>query len=756
MISGNSYFINDTKLKRIVLWLFLIFLNTITFAQQPRLSLSLNGTWDFEQTPTAFPPSKFTRKIPVPGLINMARPKVDQYDYLFSPVFPDGARERPSNWPREPRYNWYKRTIFIPEDRQGKKAVLTLLKSQYVTQVYVNGVDLGTSISCNTPIDVNVTPALKYGKENEIMIKLGDHDWLPSAVPGGLDDERATFMSGIWDDVQLSFTGDFRVNRILILPSLKNKKVTVKFKVWNFSKDRTGYGVAVYDSINATIILREKKSGKEVAETNIPLKIRGDIISPYETTLSFEDPHAWSPDDPFLYTAEIRLFKSDTISDKLVKQFGMRDFERRGKYFYLNGKKIMLRGANIGLHRFFCDPELEALPWDSAWVKKLLIDIPKKLNWNMIRNTIGLLPDFWYDLADEQGLMFQNEWSYWQSHGWDEEARKEYTDWVWSDGSHPGIVIWDALNEYKDDFIGNTLIPELKKLDPTRPWDNGFMEQKDLTGEDEIDEPHIYNQFAWRDDYDSFTDKNPVGIGQLDFWTETPQNIANAAAAQIVNEYGWLWLWRNGMPSYLGYKFYNYYLGNFKNAHANSELQAYELQWETELFRVHRQVAGVLAFDYLSGNYGITGDWFIGHIKDLTPGPTLKWFKHCFAPSAVFIDLADQRYRKDVKPYKPGEEIVFNLTGVNDHSFTVSGHINLYLLNSDGHKASSQTYTIQIPHYLTSLLPVKLKLPEKKGGYLLVCAYTPDGSKEPVISRRYIKVGELNSYNFYELDPGNL
>ena len=80
-------------------------------------------------------------------------------------------------------------------------------------------------------------------------------------------------------------------------------------------------------------------------------------------------------------------------------------------------------------------------------------------------------PDFWYDLADEYGLLFQNEWLYWQHHGWDDQIRKEYTDWVWADGSHPSIAIWDALNENQHPYIGNVLIPELKKLDPTRVWE---------------------------------------------------------------------------------------------------------------------------------------------------------------------------------------------------------------------------------------------------------------------------------------------
>ena len=732
--------------------------NSLSISQETRFKIDLNGTWDFDQTQTAFPPKKYTRKIPVPGLINLAEPKVDQYNLLFSPVRENGAIPELERILSESRYNWYRRSVFITKEQEGKNAVLTILKSQYVTQVYVNGIDMGNSISCSTPIDLVVTRALLFGQENEIVIRVGDHQWLPAAVPGGIDAERATYMPGIWDNVELTFTGRYSVHRLLVLPSLKQEKVTVKLMIRSFSRVQTGWGIALMDSINANIVLKEKKTGKEVGTASLPIKIRGDIISPFEVEIILKSSHAWTPDDPFLYIAEVSLVDSGKVTDNLSKQFGMRDFERRGKYFYLNGKKIMLRGTNIGLHRFFCDPQCGALAWDRQWVNKLLIEIPKKLHWNMIRNTIGLLPQFWYDIADEEGLMFQNEWSYWQAHGWDDETRKEYTDWVWSDGSHPSIVIWDAMNEFIDQYIGNILIPELKQLDPTRPWDNGFMEAKDLKVEDEIDEPHIYNHFLWQDDFEKFTDKNPVRIVEMNFWTESPQEIANLSAAQIVNEYGWIWLWRNGMPSYLSPKFYNYYLGSFKNAHDNRELQAYDLQWETELFRVHREVAGLLCFDYLSGNYGITGDWFIDDIKDLKPSPTLLWFQHCFAPAAVFIDLGDQRYTKHLKPHQPGTSLVFNLIGVNDNSETVKGKINLYLLDSKGQIVSSQTDSITIPPYLTCLLPKSFQLPTEKGGYLLVSEFTPSNveNDKPVISMRYLKLGECESYNFYELKHDDL
>ena len=89
-------------------------------------------------------------------------------------------------------------------------------------------------------------------------------------------------------------------------------------------------------------------------------------------------------------------------------------------------------------------------------MKKLMVDLPKSIDWNAMRICVGIVPDFWYDLCDEYGIVLQNEWLYWQNHGWDEQVRKEYTNWVWSDGNHPSIVIWDAINENWDSYIGST------------------------------------------------------------------------------------------------------------------------------------------------------------------------------------------------------------------------------------------------------------------------------------------------------------
>jgi hypothetical protein len=698
-----------------------------------------------------------TRTCPVPGLIHLASPRVDAYDAFFprSPKV-EFRQEHDLTLRRyEPMYSWYRRTVFVHDSLLGNQAVLTLLKSQFMTAVFVNGMEAGGSMACYTPIDLPVTQFLKYGAENEILVRVGERIWLPPAAAGSTDKEKVTYLPGIWDDVTLSFTGDVRIHRLLVLPSLKGKKATAKLLVRSFYPSQIFYGAPMWDTCRVQVTVREKRTGRLVASGFADAAVKRDALTPVSVEVSMPGAHPWAPDDPFLYATEATLSEKTGESDRDTAMFGMRDFSIRGRFFELNGERLQLRGTNITLHRFFEDPECADLPWNRAWVKRLLADIPKALHWNAMRMCVGIAPRFWYDVADSSGLLFQNEWLYWQNHGWDEEIRSEYTDWVWADGNHPCIAVWDAINENWDPFIGNVLIPDLKRLDPTRVWDAGYMTSEHMAL-DEMDEPHPYMAPGWRADLKEHLDANPHPLGDLHYWPRSLSGMLTSRAVQLVNEYGWVWLWRNGLPSHLTVPNYSYYLGDFSNASANREFQAYWLQCETEWLRTERSLAGVLAFCYLTNNYGFTGDWFLDPIKDLRPGPTLDWFRHAFSPAAVFIDLEDGRYNRHVPPYTPGSDLVFNLVGVNDHGRPEKGKAVLRIFDAGGKAVLNRAVDIAVPEYGKSYNPVSVKLPKKSGGYLIAAEYRSGSAPkaEPVVSRRFVKVGNKTDYAFYELKPG--
>jgi hypothetical protein len=739
---------------------FCVFFMVLSFAssaQDPRINIDLNGEWDFEQTSNAFPPGEFTLKCPVPGLIHLARPRIEDYKVFFNR--PERTISDQShnllNMDYEPKYSWYRKKIEIPKELETKEAVITIKKAQYVTQVYVNGKDVGQSMACYTPVEFNITDALLFGEENEILIRVGDRAWLPSQAAGSTDTEKIHYLPGIWDDVNLTFTDRLRIHRALILPSLEKKEVTYKLQIRSFYPPQMEYGDPMYDSCRVQVAVVDPETGKVLNMHSLRANAKRDNLSYVEGKIPLTDFIPWTPDQPKLYEARVTIVQDGKISDQAEYRFGIRDFTRRGKYFYLNGKKTYLRGTNITLQRFFEDPDCDNLVWDREWVKKLLVDIPKRLNWNAMRICVGIVPDFWYDIADENGIMFQNEWFYWQNHGWDEQVRKEYTDWVWSDGNHPSIVIWDAINENWDPFIGNELIPELKILDPTRIWDAGYMTSDEMIL-DEMDEPHPYRA-GWNvmvaDDIDKYFKENPYYLGDLDDWPDRFQQHLDASAAQLVNEYGWIWLWRDGRPAKLTKRLYEYIIGEDATPEERRAMQAYWLQLETEWLRTERSFAGVLSFCYLTNNYGYTGDWFINDISDLEEAPALQWFRHCFAPCAIFIDLPDQRYMFSGKSYLPGDQLAFNLVGVNDLEGEMNGTIVLELLDINGDAVLIYSQDVQLEGYGKTYFPVTIQLPETEGGYLLRSIFEQEVGV-PVISRRYLRIGKnVSIRDFYEIEP---
>src|SRR6266487_3323328 len=108
----------------IVCCLFLV-VKSHSFAASPRIVLNLNGDWDFEQTTTAFMPSSFTRKIPVPGLIHLAVPRIEEYDKFFKRPDKVNAKMEHNVYDIDytPKYSWYRKKIVVSKDVKDLEAV---------------------------------------------------------------------------------------------------------------------------------------------------------------------------------------------------------------------------------------------------------------------------------------------------------------------------------------------------------------------------------------------------------------------------------------------------------------------------------------------------------------------------------------------------------------------------------------------------------------------------------------------------------
>ena len=458
-------------------------------AHAQRVTTPLNGLWDIADSvlPDAQPTS-YAHQVPVPGLAHSAIPPfkdVDEFQSreLLSNLMQQGRYsksdyEKLGNVPgishQERNYFWYHRTFHAPAPHFV--ALLKISKAQFGITAFLNGQKLGEHHPCFTAAYFDASKAIHWNGENELTIRIGAHPGvLPPNVSAGTDFEKNRWTPGIYDDVSLMAFDGPGITSVQAAPKIDSSEVLVQTELHNFSTK------------TATTVLQQNigewKSGHAVAisaATTVTLAPGETRL--FQQTVSIPGQHLWSPEDPFLYRLE-----THTSADSAITRFGMRDFhfDTVTQRAYLNGKPYFLRGSNITLHRFFEDPDSGTLPWDESWLHKLLVEIPKHMHWNSFRFCIGPVPDRWLEIADEAGLLIQNEYMVWIGHpDWaglyreklnPDELTLEFKEWMRDNWNHPSVAIWDANNESWSPEFGNQIIPAVRDLDLShRPWENSY------------------------------------------------------------------------------------------------------------------------------------------------------------------------------------------------------------------------------------------------------------------------------------------
>jgi hypothetical protein len=153
-------------------------------------------------------------------------------------------------------------------------------------------------------------------------------------------------------------------------------------------------------------------------------------------------PRAWSAETPDLYWVEVRLKSGGKVVHRYRQRFGFRTFEvRDGDGFYLNGRRVVLKGANR--HSFWPDTG-RCL---SAAVHRLDIRAMKEMNMNAVRMSHYPPDAEFLDGCDELGLYVLDELGGWHWAYDTEVGRKLVEEMVTRDVNHPSILFWDNGNE---------------------------------------------------------------------------------------------------------------------------------------------------------------------------------------------------------------------------------------------------------------------------------------------------------------------
>jgi hypothetical protein len=731
-----------------------------------RHTQSLDGTWRIADSVSATElPAEFPAYVPVPGLANQAIPHFKNVDAFISR---ENLANRiraglaPAEWltnfwkgkvEQDRNYFWYRTTFAAPAQRA--MALLKINKAQFGTAVWLNGRKLGSPreiasagtptveasvisrgeySSCFTASYFKLNDAILWNGENTLVIRIGAHPAvLPDNYPTGSDFEKIKWTPGIYDSVSVIYCDNPVIETIQVAPRIASSEVVVQTKVKNHGA--TPATAALSHTIRAW------KTGRKAGE-GVPefVSLQPGEEKVFTQTIKIPNAHLWSPEDPFLYVVD-----SSTGGDSVKTRFGMREFRFSAatKRAYLNGKVYYLRGSNITLHRFFEDPLCQDLPWNEAWVRKLLGELPKKMHWNYFRFCIGPVPDRWLEICDEEGLLIQNEFFVWtggpgwyqgysRTHDADEMIR-QYKDWMRDNWNHPSVAVWDANNETKDDLFGQKIIPAVRPLDlSNRPWENSYNKP---AGRNDPVEHHPYLMQSGHRGKLNFSMTN---LETMDSKPK-PGQLPSDTNPPIINEYGWLWLNRDGSPTVLTENVYAQLMGTNVTARERLDLYAFLLGAKTEFWRAHRQYAGIIHFVYLTCSY--PGVYTADHFADVTSlslDPAFAdYVGEAFKPLGVYINFFQPTL-------KAGTTREFTVMLVNDEPRKQKVKLALTLETKSGKVLAGAYQSVNLAELGAQTNKLSLTIPGVPGDCVLKAVARADGkpAKAPTVSRRWVTVVE--------------
>ena len=418
---------------------------TLTAAAAVRDTISINCGWQFHRGDVKNI-SELKSTQGGDDVVNLP------HDFLIGQdwVAPD-ASERPDNSdagsnvrsrlsPRgfkEMGIGWYRYQLTPKDEWKGKRIVLDFQGIMLVGDVYLNGQRVGGTDYGYLGFDIDLSKLLKWGQVNEIIVK---------ADTGKPNNSRWYTGGGLFRDVNLIVTDKnlYFPRHPLFIRTVNNKEIKIRANILNLQKTKKPQIPVEVKILNA--------EGKVVTQQKSDLHFNAKWRDrEYELpSISLEDAKLWSPDTPYLYTAEVTLYDNEgNIADQIREPFGIRTIEMNPeKGLLVNGKKVLLKGyAN---HHTL--GALGAAAYPRAIEKRL--KLMKEFGMNHIRTSHNPYSEDFLKLCDKYGILVVDElydkWLTQYAGGrveWESLWQKDIPEWVKRDRNHPSVILWSLGNE---------------------------------------------------------------------------------------------------------------------------------------------------------------------------------------------------------------------------------------------------------------------------------------------------------------------
>ncbi len=279
---------------------------------------------------------------------------------------------------------WYWREFDAPANpHAGGRTLLRFWAVDYLGDVWLNGVHVGSHEGGETPFVIDVTDTVHPGARNHISVRVLNPDNTPidgivlnqtahqaHVVPYSAG--SAYDHGGITGSVEVMVAPAVRIEDLYAQPDPATGVIHVRANLRNASK-----GAA---RVHLHISVSGAAGGEGLIGSSADVQTQpGD--TPYETDIKIDSPHLWDLNDPYLYhVGAVLRPESSNDEDERSVRCGFRDFRVEKGYFRLNGRRIFLRSTHTCNHF----PVGLKLPPDPDMARRDLIDL-KAMGFNMVR-----------------------------------------------------------------------------------------------------------------------------------------------------------------------------------------------------------------------------------------------------------------------------------------------------------------------------------------------------------------------------------
>lgn len=421
---------------------------------------------------------------------------------------------------------WYKREFTVPENWTNGRVILHFGAVDYMAEVWVNGVSVGTHRGGYTPFSFDITSNLLAG--GNVITVYAEDDVRSGRQPRGKQSEQFhshgcdyTRTTGIWQTVWLEQVPETYLSNLKVVADPDNGCVHLEMKV---------QGNVAGDTLSATALY----GGKPVGDSSVI--VSGPSI---KLTIPLSEIHLWEVGNARLYDLKLSLHCQGRESDVVHSYFGLRTVRLDGMAFRINGKSLFQR---LVLDQGFYPEGIYTAPTDEDLRRD--IEISMGLGFNGARLHEKIFEPRYLYWADQLGYLVWGEHANWGLNitGADSLSHflPEWLEGMQRDFNHPALIGWCPFNETWDrdgvkqhNAVLQIVYDVTKRMDPTRPvidTSGNFHVATDIFDLHDYDQ----NPQTFRDRYE------PMKHGGEVFNT-FPDRQTYEGQPYFISEYGGIW-----------------------------------------------------------------------------------------------------------------------------------------------------------------------------------------------------------------------